>query len=109
MSTIDGWMEISGNQLDKSKVCIEEKLVGLLQEDEYKQWLLMEEHVSDYYNWYPIQHGSNGIRFHAIYININKESAKHGQLYRLTSHCPSGEVEFHPETFYFQEYHHICK
>jgi hypothetical protein len=104
---MDKWIELTDNKIKKDDICIEKSLIGLLKEDEYEGWIIRECDVADYYDYYPIQTGCNGIRFHAIYVNINKKSPKHGKLYRLTSFV-TGDVDFSEETYYFKDYAHKC-
>ena len=74
MTTIDEWIGLTDNKLNKDDVYIHIDHLGKLDLETIKSWILMEEHVKDYYNYYPLKQLCNGIRFACVYVNINKKS-----------------------------------
>ena len=106
MASLSEWIEITKNKIELKDICIDSKWIGFLEKnDDYSGWLIEEEDNKNY--GLSDSNGENGIRFHCVYININKNSPDHGKLFRLTSFL-SGDVDFAPETYYFTDYKHQC-
>lgn len=90
MTTVEEWIILTDKKLLNEDIEIPEEYLGILDINEIKDWIIYENDVNDYYNYYPIKTGANGVRFWCDYININKKHEEFGKLFRLTSFVGGG-------------------
>lgn len=111
MATIERWLEVKKGKINRDDICVEPDLWGKIPHDEYGLWMLYEEHQEFHQEWYPILAGWSGIRFFCVFVNINRHSPKHGELWRMTAFMGTGPEsnQFTKENEYLQDYKHDCK
>jgi hypothetical protein len=53
---------------------------GTIPNDQIGGWILREEELEDYWNWYPLTCFLDGIRYHVLYTCINPQSSNYGKF-----------------------------
>ena len=71
MDRLNEWIKLTNNKLDLNDAYIHSDHLMLLDIPELKGWIIREQDVPDYQNYYPIKTMCNGIRYSCIYVNIN--------------------------------------